>query len=154
LKSFSKKSIETQWTCALAETGICPIYNCEDKTWHVPPNRPLFKELHLKLEVIPSSPAAQLAAQRSTDPPTLSPPSHGGRALGADESLAGGSSSSGHAPSCLLVSISGFLLCVVMEYDSDDDICWAGGKNGFDYGVAFKDKSPLTGYVPSGHFCL
>jgi hypothetical protein len=38
-----------------------------------------------------------------------------------------------------------------MKYNSDDDCCWAGDEDSFDYGVASKDKLPLTGYVPSIH---
>jgi hypothetical protein len=83
-KSFSKKSIKTRWTRALAKTGIYPICHCKDKPWHVPPNCPLLKELHLKLEVILSGPAVQPAVQQSPDAPMPSPPSHGGRALGVD----------------------------------------------------------------------
>ena len=77
----------------------------------------------------------QPAAQQSTDVPTPSPSSHGGRALVANESLAGGSSDSSHAPSGLLASTSNSLPHVVMEYDSDDDFCWAGNKDGVNYGV-------------------
>jgi hypothetical protein len=90
-------------------------------------------------------------AQQSTDVPKPSSPSHGVCALAADESLVGGSSGSGHAPSGLLASTYSSLPRVVMEYNLDDDFCWAGDKDGFNYGVAPKDESPITGYVPSGH---
>jgi hypothetical protein len=135
LKSFSVKSIKTRWTHALAGTGICPICHCKDKHWHVPPNCPLLKELHLKLEIIPSDPTAQPAAQQSTATPKSSPPSYGGRTLAANESLAGGSSGSSHAPSGLLASTSNSLPCIIMEYNSDDDFCWAGDEDGIHYGV-------------------
>ena len=69
--------------------------------------------------------------------------------MAANESLAGGSSGSGHAPSGLLVSMSNSLPRVVMEYNSDDDFCWAGNEDGFDHGVALKDKLLPISYVPS-----
>jgi hypothetical protein len=55
-----------------------------------------------------------------------SPPYYGGPTLAANESLAGGSSGSGHAPSGLLASTSNSLPQVVMEYDSDDDFSLGG----------------------------
>jgi hypothetical protein len=99
---------------------MCPICHCKDKPWHVPQNCPLFKELNLKLDIIPLGPAAKPAAQQSTDAPSPSPPSHGGRALGVDDCLPGGSSGSGHAPSGLLASMSG-TLPPVLKYDLDDN---------------------------------
>jgi hypothetical protein len=134
-KSFSKKSIKIRWTRALAGTGICPICHCKDKPWHIPPNCPLLKELHLKLEVTPSDPTVQPAAQQSTAAPTPSPPCHVGPTLAANESLADGSSGSGHAPSGMLASTSNSLPRIVIEYNSDDDFCWAGDKDGINYGV-------------------
>jgi hypothetical protein len=38
----------------------------------------------------------------------------------------------------------------VQEYDSDDDFCWAGEKDGCNYGVAPKDKQKFSRYMPSG----
>jgi hypothetical protein len=75
---FSKQTIKTWWTHALAETGICPICHCTAKPWHIPPFCLLHMELNLKLDILLSRPAAQPAAQSSN---TLlpSPPSHGGR---------------------------------------------------------------------------
>jgi hypothetical protein len=35
------------------------------------------------------------------------------------------------------------------DASSDDDFCWAGNKDGFNYGVAPKDNLPPIGYVPS-----
>ncbi len=92
-----------------SDDDFCWAGHCEDKPWHIPPNRPLLKELHLKLEIIPSDPTAQPAAQQSTAMPTSSPPSYGGPTLAANESLAGGSSGSGHALSGLLASTSNSL---------------------------------------------
>jgi hypothetical protein len=45
--------------------------------------------------------------------------------------------------------MSGSFPCVVMKYNSDDDFCWAGDKDGFNYGVAPRDELPPIGYVPS-----
>ncbi len=49
------------------------------------------------------------------------------------------------------LSMSGSFPCFIIKYNSDDDFCWAGDKNGFDYGVPPKDKLPPIGYVPSSH---
>jgi hypothetical protein len=126
-KAMSKKAIRTRWTHALAGTGICPICHCEDKPWHFPTKCPLLKDLNLQLEVVPLGPAAQPAAQQH-DAATPAPPSHGGRASGTDESVAGGSSVSGNVPSGLM-ALASTHLPRVQEYDSDDDFCWAGNED-------------------------
>jgi hypothetical protein len=38
---------------------------------------------------------------------------------------------------------------MVDDASSDDDFCWAGNEDGFNYGVAPKDNLPPIGYVPS-----
>jgi hypothetical protein len=49
LVKWGHKGIKTQWTWALAGTGICPICHRDKKPWHVPAHCPLLKELNLKL---------------------------------------------------------------------------------------------------------
>ncbi len=100
------------------------------------------------MEVVPLGPVAQPAAQQH-DVVTLAHPSHGGRALGTDESVAGGSSGSGNVSSGLIALASTHLPCV-QDYDSDDDFCWAGNEEGCDYSVAPKDKQQFSDYMPSG----
>jgi hypothetical protein len=68
-----------------------------------------------------------------------------------DESLAGGSSGSGSAPSGLMASASPNLPSVP-EYDSDEDYCWTGNEDGLDYdGVNTKSNKRVADYMSSSN---
>jgi hypothetical protein len=127
--------------------GICPICHCYEKPWHVPAHCPLLKELNLKLIHGPPSSSAPAPAQAPAPAAPTSAPSPGGRAAVTDGSTSTGSSGSSIAP-----------LDTVVEYDSDEDFCWVGDEEGFEYGsvcpsaksntsVALYSGSSLCNYV-------
>jgi hypothetical protein len=121
----------------LTGTGTCPIYHRDKKPWHVPAHCPLLKELNLKLIHGPPSLSASAPAQApalAAPTPAPSPEDH---AEENDGSSSTGSSSSGTAPSGMTP-----VLDAVVEYDSDEDFCWAGDEEGLGYcGVCPSAKS-------------
>jgi hypothetical protein len=128
LMKWGHKGIKTQWTWALAGTGICPICHRDEKPWHVPANCPLLKELNLKLIQGPPS-LSMLAPACAPAPAAPTPaPSPGGRAAVVDGLASTGSSGSGTALSGMTAALD-----PVQEYESDEDFCWAGDKEGVGY---------------------
>jgi hypothetical protein len=47
LTQYGIKDIKGHWTCAMAGTGICPIYHCSKLPCHVPTQCPLLTKLIL-----------------------------------------------------------------------------------------------------------
>ncbi len=128
LVKWGHKGIKTQWTRALAGTGICPIFHRDEKPWHVPAKCPLLKELNLKhIQGPPSSSVPAPACAPAPAAPTPAP-SPGGRVGVADGLASTGSSGSGTAPSGMTA-----VLDSVEEYESDENFCWAGDKEGVGY---------------------
>ncbi len=128
LIKYGHRSIKTQWTRALAGTGICLICHRDKKPWHIPANCPLLKELNIKLVNGPPS-LAPPAKCGSPAPAAPTPaPSPGGRAAATDGSASTGTSGSGTAPSGMTAALD-----FVVEYESDGNFCWAGDEKGLDY---------------------
>jgi hypothetical protein len=128
LVKWGHKGIKTQWTWALAGTGIYPICHWDEKPWHVPANTPLLKELNLKLIQGPPSLSVPAPARAPAPAAPTPAPSPEGRAAVADSSASTGSSGSGTAPSGMTA-----VLDPVEEYESDEDFCWAGDEEGVGY---------------------
>jgi hypothetical protein len=125
LVKYGHRGIKTQWTHVLTGTGICPICHCDKKPWHIPPNCPLLKELNLKLVNGPPS-LAPPAQGGSPAPAAPTPaPSPGGHAAATDGSTSTSTSGSGTASSRMTAALD-----PVVEYESDDDFCWAGDEEG------------------------
>ncbi len=150
---WGHKKIKTEWTWALAGTGICPICHRDEKPWHVPAHCPLLKELNLKFIHGPPSSSAPVPAQAPALAALTPAPSPGGRAAATDGSTSTGSSGSGSAPSGMTAGLD-----TVVEYDSDEDFCWARDEEGFGYGgvcpstksnasVAPYSGSPLCNHI-------
>ncbi len=137
LVKWGHKGIKTRWTWALAGMGICSICHRDEKPWHVPAHCPLLKELNLKLIHGPPSSSAPVPAQAPAPVASAPAPSPGGRVGATDSLTSTGSSGPGTVPSGMAVALD-----AVVEYDSDDDFCWAGDEEGLGYcGVCPPAKS-------------
>ncbi len=98
--------------------GICPICHRAKKSWHVPANCPLLKELNLKLVKGPPSAPSPLPAPASLAPAPAPVPSPGGRAASAT-GPPGSSTGSGFTPSSLMALLAGIYDTLAEEYESD-----------------------------------
>jgi hypothetical protein len=129
LVKWGHKGIKTRWTWALTGKGLCPICHRDEKPWHIPAHYPLLKELNLKLILGPPSSSAPAPAQAPATAAPTPAPSPGGRVAVTDGSISTDSSGSSIAPSGMTTALD-----TVVEYDPDEDFCWAGDEEGFGYG--------------------
>ena len=130
LSTCSLKGIKTRWDQAIAGTGICPICHRAEKPWNVPANCPLLKKLNLKLVSGPPSSAPGPAPTPAPAPAPLAmtpSPSPGGKVASVDDQSVSGSVGSPSAPSDLMASVA------EDDSDSDQEFCWAGDDDGFEY---------------------
>ncbi len=148
--SYTTKGIKTRWDRAIAGTGIYPICHRAEKLWHVPANCPLLKELNLKLVNEPPSSALGPAPSPAPAPMPLAltpSPSPGGRVASADDQSVSGSVGSRSAPSGLMASVR------EDDFDSDQEFCWTGNDNGFEYspsiGFSSCKSNPCVAPYPS-----
>jgi hypothetical protein len=150
LSSYSTKGLKTRWDRAIAGTGICPICHRAEKPWHVPANCPLLKELNLTLvKGPPSFPPAPAPPAAPAPAPAAPFPSPGGRVASTDNRSIAGSVGSPSAPSGLMA------LAAEDDFDSDEDVCWAGDESGLDYspsvGSASRKSNGRVAPYPSCH---
>jgi hypothetical protein len=119
--------------------SFCPIcHHYKDK--HALVACPLLAELNLKLIWV-SPPAGPPAAV----PTPAASPSPGGHSAVADEAYTLGSMGPATAP-------SGLVATVAEEYDSGDNFCWDGDKDGVEFSVSSaltKSNNDVAFYYPS-----
>ncbi len=146
LSSYGMKGIKTRWDCAIAGTGICPIY-CAEKPWHMLADCLLLKELNLKLV---HGPPALLPFPAPAHPPIPAPstpdpgPSPGVCVASADDVTTASSMGSSTVP-------SGLMAAVAEDFDSDEEFCWVGNDEGRDY-VACPSVTCNSTYAPDSFY--